>query len=128
MKSCIIAIWLIVLGALPGSVAAEDWSSWTEEKSNWFLLGRHKGVQYRWRANTPNGGECLVQLRDTLRQPNQTTVVSVQIDYQSHDAQSTRDVITIMDLKGENVGETTVYQCVSVGDVRLTDIVRAQPL
>ena len=125
MKLQIIAVCLVVLGVLPSSVDAQDWSSWTEAHSNWFMLGKHKDVQYRWRAGTPSGAEeCQVQLRDALGQPNQTTVVSVQINYQSHDAESTRDVVTIKDIKGENVGETTVHQCVSVGEVRLTDIVR----
>jgi len=125
MKLQIIAVCLVVLGVLQGSVDAQDWSSWSEAQSNWFMLGKHKDVQYRWRASTPSGGEeCQVQLRDTQRQPNQTTVVSVQIDYQYHDAQSTRDVVTIADIKGENAGEATVHQCMSVGDVRLTDIVR----
>jgi len=124
MRLRIIAACFLVLGILQGSASAQDWSSWAEAHSNWFLLGKHKGVEYRWRANTPSGGECLVQLRDTLRQPNQTTVVSVQINYQYHDAQSSRDVVTITDIKGENAGETTVHQCTSVGEVRLTDIVR----
>jgi hypothetical protein len=125
MKLQIIAVCLVVLGVLPGSVEAQDWSSWTEARSNWFMLGRHKGVQYRWRASTPSGGEeCQVQLRDTQRQPNQRTVVSVQIDYQYHDAQSTRYVVTIADINGENAGEATVHPCLSVGDVRLTDIAR----
>jgi hypothetical protein len=125
MKRQIIAVCLVVLGVLQGSVAAQDWSSWTEAHSNWFMLGKHKGVQYRWRASTPTGGEeCQVQLRDTQRQPNQTTVVSVQIDYQYHDAQSTRYVVTIADIKGEDAGEATVHPCMSIGDVRLTDIAR----
>jgi hypothetical protein len=125
MKLQIIVVCLVVLGALPGSADAQDWSTWTEAHSNWFMLGKHKDVQYRWRASTPSGSEeCQVQLRDTQRQPNQTTVVSVQIDYQYHDAQSTRDVVTIADIKGENAGEVTVHPCMSVGDVRLTDIAR----
>ena len=65
-----------------------------------------------------------MQLRDTQRQPNQTTVVNMQIDYQYHDVQSTRDLVTISDINSENAGEATVHQCTSVGDVRLTDIVR----
>ena len=125
MKLPIIAVWIVVLVTLQGSVSAQNWSSWTTAYSNWFMLGKNKDVQYRWRAGTPNGGEeCPVQLRDALRHPNQATVVSVEIDYQYHDAQSMRDVITIMDVKGENVGEATVHHCVSVGNVRLTDIVR----
>ena len=125
MKLQIIAVCLVVLGVLQGSVDAQDWSSWTEAHSSRFMLGKNKDVQYRWRASTPSGGEeCQVQLRDTQRQPNQTTVVSVQIDYQYHDAQSTRYVVTIADIKGENAGEATVHPCMSIGDVRLTDIVR----
>jgi hypothetical protein len=125
MKLQIIAVCLVVVGVVQGSLDAQDWSSWTEAHSNWFMLGKNKDVQYRWRASTPSGGEeCQVQLRDTQRQPNQTTVVSVQIDYQYHDAQSTREVVTIADIEGENAGEATVHQCVSVGNVRLTDIVR----
>jgi hypothetical protein len=125
MKLQITAVWLVVLGTLQGPAAAQDWSSWTEAHSDRFMLGKNKDVQYRWRTGTPGGGkECQVQLRDTQRQPNQTTVVSVQIDYQYHDAQSTRDVVTIADIKDENAGEATVHQCMSVGAVRLTDIVR----
>ena len=125
MKLQIIAICLVVLGGLQGTVDAQDWSSWTEARGNWFMLGKHKDVQYRWRASTPSEGEeCQVQLRDTQRQPNQTTVVSVQIDYQYHDAQSTRAVVSIADIKGENAGEATVHPCMSISDVRLTDIAR----
>ena len=65
-----------------------------------------------------------MQLRDLKRQPNHTTFVSVRIDYQYHDAESTRDVVTITDIKDENQGQTTVYHCTSVGAVQLTDIVR----
>jgi len=92
----------------------------------WITSGNNnKDVQYRWRASTPGGNEeCQVQLRDLKRQPHQTTVVSVRIDYQYHDAESTRDVVTITDIKGENQGEATLYHCTSVGDVQLTDIVR----
>ena len=126
MKLQIIGVLFAVLGTLQGSVAAQDWSSWKTARSSWFMLGNNaKDVQYRWWASTPSGGEeCHVQLRDSMRQPNQTTVVSVRIDYQYHEAQSTRDVVTIMDIKGEHYGETTVHQCVSVGDLRVTDIVR----
>ena len=65
-----------------------------------------------------------MQLRDLKWQPNHTTVVSVPTDYQYHDAESTRDVVTITNIQGENQGETTVYHCTSVGEVQLTDIVR----
>ena len=65
-----------------------------------------------------------MQLRDLKRQPSQTTHVSVRIDYQYHNAESTREVVTIMDAKGENQRETTVHHCTSVDDVQLADIVR----
>jgi hypothetical protein len=123
MKIQSIGIWLLVLGSMQGSMVAQDWSSWTTAHSNWFMLGKNKDVQYRWRASSPSE-ECQVQLRDALRQPNQTTVVGVSIDYQYHAAESTRDVVTIMDIKGENQGETTVHHCLSVGDVHVTDMVR----
>jgi lipopolysaccharide biosynthesis regulator YciM len=125
MKLQIIVVCLVVLGTLQGS-AAQDWSSWMTSRRYWITSGNNnKDVQYRWRASTPGGNEeCQVQLRDLKRQPNQTTVVSVRIDYQYHDAESTRDVVTITDIKGENQGEATLYHCTSVGDVQLTDIVR----
>ena len=126
MKLQISGVLVAVLWTLQGSVAAQDWSSWNTVRSSWFMLGNNaKDVQYRWRASAPGGGEeCRVQLRDNKSQPNQTTVVSVLIDYQYHEAQSTRDVVTIMDMQGEHYGETTVHQCVSVGDLRVTDIAR----
>jgi hypothetical protein len=126
MKLQIIVVWLVVLGALQGSAAAQDWSSWTTSRRYWITSGNNnKGVQYRWRAGTPGENqECQVQLRDLKRQPSQTTVANVRIDYQYHDAESTRDVVTITDIKGENRGETTLYHCTSVGDVQLTDVVR----
>ncbi len=126
MRLRIIAVWLAVLGTLQGSAVAQDWSSWTTTHRYWITSGsNNKDVQYRWRAGTPSGSEeCQLQLRDLKRQPTQTTFVSVRIDYQYHDAESTRDVVTIMDIKGENQGETIVYHCTSVGGVQLTDIVR----
>jgi len=125
MKLRISAIWLVVLVTLQGSVAAQEWSSWTTAHSNWTTLFNNKDVQYRWLTSTSSGSqECQLQLRDLKRQPTQATVVSVHIDYQYHDAESMRDVVTIMDVKGENQGEATVYNCVSVGDVRVTDLVR----
>jgi hypothetical protein len=125
MKLRIIFVWLIVLGILQGSVAAQDWSSWTTAHSSWTTLYNNKDIQYRWRAVTPGGSEqCQLQLRDQKREPNHTTVVNVRIDYQYHEAESTRDVVTIMDVKGENYGETTVHDCVSVGDLHVTDIAR----
>jgi hypothetical protein len=126
MKLQIIAVWLVVLATLQGSAAAQEWSSWTTSRRYWITShNNNKDVQYRWRASTSSGSDqCQVQLRDLKRQPNQTTVVSVRIDYQYHEAGSTRDVVTITDSQGENPGETTVYHCTSVGDVQLTDIVR----
>ncbi len=125
MKLRIIFVCLIVLGIWQGSAAAQDWSAWTTAHSSWTTLYKNKDVQYRWRADTTSGSEeCHLQLRDTKRQPTQTTVVNVRIDYQYHDAESTRDVVTIMDVKGEDYGETTVYHCVSVGDLHVTDIAR----
>jgi hypothetical protein len=125
MKLHVITVGLVLLVTLQGSVAAQDWSSWTTAESNWFMLGKNIGVQYRWRAVTPAGSkECHLQLRDLRPGAAQTTVVSVRIDYQYEQAESTRDVVTIMDLQGEYVGETIVYQCVSLGNLHVTDIVR----
>ena len=125
MKLRILAVWLAVLAMLPGSVAAQDWSSWTTAHSSWTTLYKNKDVQYRWRASTSGESQqCQLQLRDLKRQPAQTTVVNMRIDYQYHDAESTRDVVTIMDVKGEIQGEATVYNSVSVSDVSVTDVVR----
>ena len=126
MKLQIIVVWLVVLGTLQGSVAAQDWSSWMASRRYWITSrNNNNDVQYRWRASTPGENEeCRVQLRDLKRQPNQSTFVSVRIDYQYHDAESTRDVVTMTDITGENQEETTLYHCTSVGDVQLTDIVR----
>ena len=126
MKLRISAFWLVVLVILQGySVAAQEWSSWTTAHSNWTTLFNNKDVQYRWRTSTSTGRqECQLQLRDLKRRPTQTTVANMRIDYQYHDAESMRDVVTIMDSKDENQGEITVYNCVSVGDVHVTDVVR----
>ena len=126
MKLRMIFVWLVVLGVLQGSAAAQDWSSWMTSRRYWIGSGNNnRDVQYRWRASNPaENEECHVQLRDLKRQPNHTTFVSVRIDYQYHDAESTREVVTITDSKDENQGQTTVYHCTSVGAVQLTDIVR----
>ena len=126
MRLQVIAVWLTLLGTLQGSAVAQDWSSWMTSQRYWITSGtNNKDVQYRWRPGTSSESEeCQLQLRDLKRQPNQTTYVSVRIDYQDHGAQSTRDVLTIMDFKGENQGETTVHHCTSVDGVQLTDIVR----
>jgi hypothetical protein len=125
MKLQIIGVLCAVLGALQGSVVAQNWSSWNAAPSSWFMLGHSaKDVQYRWWASTPSEGEvCHVQLQDGGSQSNQI-VISVLIDYQYHDAQSTRDVVTITDTQGERYGEVIVHQCVSVGALRVTDIAR----
>jgi hypothetical protein len=127
MKLHIIPVCLVVMSTLQGSVVAQDWSSWTTSRRYWITSGtNNKDVQYRWHSGTPSGSEeCQLQLRDLKRQPNQTTYVSVRIDYHYHNAASTtRDVVTIMDLKGENQGEMTIYSCTSVDYVQLADIVR----
>ena len=126
MRLQVIAVWLTLLGTLQGSAVAQDWSSWMTSHRYWITSGtNNKDVQYRWRAGTSSGSEeCQLQLRDLKRQPNQTTYVSVRIDYQDHGAQSMRDVLTIMDFKSENQGETTVHHCTSVDGVQLADIVR----
>ena len=106
MKLLIIPFSLVVMWALQGSVVAQDWSSWTTSRRYWITSGtNNKDVQYRWRGGLPSGSEeCQLQLRDLKRQPSQTTNVSVRIDYQYHNAESTREVVTIMDVKGENLG------------------------
>jgi hypothetical protein len=63
-------------------------------------------------------------LRDLKRKPNETTVVSMLIDYQSEQAESTRDVITIMYPKDEDAGPTIVRPCMSVTDLHVKDTVR----
>ena len=74
MKLQIIVVCLVVLGVLQGSVDAQDWSSWTEAHSNWFMLGKNKGVQYRWRASTPSGARsvrcnCVTHSGSQTRRP-----------------------------------------------------------
>jgi len=116
MKLQIIAVWWVVLGFLQGPVAAQDWSTW--------ITSNNHDVQYRWLGSTPGGSPtCQLQLRDLKR--NIDTVVGVRIDYKYGDAaDSTRDLVTITDFKGEGLGERTVYRCVSVGDLHVTGLVR----
>ena len=116
MKVQIIAAWLVVLGVLQGSVAAQDWSSW--------ITSNNHDVQYRWLGSTAReSAKCQLQLRDLKR--NVDTVVSIRIDYKFNDAaQSTRDVITITEAKDESMGERTVDHCVSVDDLHVNDVVR----
>ena len=62
-------------------------------------------------------------MHDLKRQPNETSFVSVLINYESGQAESTRDVITIMDSNDEDQGPKIVRPCVSVGKVQVKDIV-----
>ncbi len=98
-------------------LSAQDWSSWTASNNRDF--------QYRWLSNaTDKSGECYLQLRDSKRQPSETTFATVVIDYQSQQAESTRDVITIVESKNEDQGPRILRPCASLGDVRVKDIVR----
>jgi hypothetical protein len=116
MKSQIISAWVLVLGTLHGSAAAQDWSSWI--KSN------NHDVQYRWLGSAQGGNaKCQLQVRDLKRKAN--TVLGLRIDYKFDDAaQSTEDVVTITEFKGESLGERIVYRCVSVNDLHVNDIAR----
>ncbi len=117
MKIRLVVVWIVFLGAF--QLIAQDWSSWTTASNRDF--------QYRWLASTPNkSGECYLQLRDLKRQPNETTFVTVLIDYQSAQAESTRDVIAITDSKDEDQGPSILSPCVSVGAVHVKDIVRCE--
>src|SRR6516162_9960619 len=117
MKVQIVAAWLVVLGALQGSIAAQDWSSW--------ITSNNRDVQYRWLSSTTSGSkQCHLQLRDLKRKPPQTTIIGVLINYKYEHAESTRDVVAIMDLKDEDQGPKIVYNCVSVDGLRVTGIVR----
>jgi len=96
---------------------AQDWSSWAATNNRDF--------QYRWLGSASNNSsECYLQLHDLKRQPNETTVVSVLVDYQSGQAESMRDVITIMGSSDENQGPLIVSPCASVGSVHVNDMVR----
>jgi hypothetical protein len=117
MKLKIIAVSLVALGTLQDPVVAQDWSSW--------ITSNNRDVQYRWLSSIPSGSkECHLQLRDLKRKPPQTTIVGVLIDYKYEHAESTRDVVAIMDLKDEDQGPKIVYNCVSVDGLRVTGIVR----
>jgi len=115
MKTRRIVVWMVFLVAC--QLSAQDWSSWT--------TADNREVQYRWLASTPSG-ECYLQLRDLKRQPNETTFVTVLIDYQSAQAESARDVIPVMDANDEDQGPRIVRPCVSVGNVHVKDIVRCE--
>jgi hypothetical protein len=116
MKLRIIAASLVVFGTLQGPVAAQDWSSW--------ITTNNHDLQYRWLGSAPGGSAtCQLQVRDQKRKAD--TVVSLRIDYKFDDvAQSTRDVVTITEFKGESLGERTVYHCVSVDKLHVNEVVR----
>jgi hypothetical protein len=116
MKLQIISVWLMVFGTLQGPAAAQDWSSW--------ITSNNHDLQYRWLGNAPGGGaSCQLQMRDLKRKSD--TVVSFRIDYKFDDtAESTRDVVTIMEFKGESLGERTVSHCVSVDNLHVNEVVR----
>jgi len=99
MKLRIIAASLVVFGTLQGPVAAQDWSSW--------ITTNNHDLQYRWLGSAPGGSAtCQLQVRDQKRKAD--TVVSLRIDYKFDDvAQSTRDVVTITEFKGESLGESS---------------------
>ena len=115
MKLRVVAVCLVMAWILQGTVVGQEWSSWISSNHN---------VQYRWLGSTSGeAATCQLQLRDTQRKVE--TIVSVRVDYkyEDHD-ESTRDVVTIMNLNGEYLGERTIYHCASVGDLHVTDIVR----
>ena len=116
MKSQIISVWLVVLGTAQGPAPAQDWSSW--------ITSNNHDVQYRWLGSAPGGNAtCQLQVRDLKRKAN--TVLGLRIDYKFDDAaQSTEDVVTITEFKGESLGERIVYRCVSVNDLHVNDIAR----
>lgn len=117
MKIRLIVVWIVFLGAF--QLIAQDWSSWT--------AANNRDFQYRWLGSAPNtSGECNLQLRDLKRHPNETTFVTVLIDYQSAQAESTRDVIAIIDSKDEDQGPSILRPCVSVGAVHVKYIVRCE--
>jgi hypothetical protein len=117
MKIRLIVVGMLFLGAF--QLSAQDWSSWTATGNRDF--------QYRWLGSVPSeSGGCYLELRDLKRQPNETTVVTVLIDYQSAQAESTREVITITDSKDEDQGPRILRPCASVGDVHVKDIIRCE--
>ena len=117
MKIRRILVWAVFFGAF--QLSAQNWSSWT--------TANNRDFQYRWSGSDPSkSGDCYLQMRDLKRQSNQTTYVTVLIDYHSAQAESTRDVITIADPKDEDQGPRILSPCVSVGDVQVKDFVRCQ--
>ena len=115
MKLAVVAVGLFALGCLPGSASAQNWSDW--------ITSNNHDVQYRW-MGSPAGAsaECHLQLQDLKR--NRTTVVSVVVDYQAAQAESTREVVTISEPKAEDQGPTIVHHCASISDLHVTNIAR----
>ena len=115
MKLRVGAVCLVVAWMLQGTVVGQEWSSW---------ISSNQDVQYRWLAGASGeAATCQLQLRDTQRKVE--TIVSVRVDYKyENNDESTRDVVTIMNLAGADLGERTIYHCASVGDLHVTDIVR----
>ena len=117
MKIRRILVWMLLLGTV--QLSAQDWSSWAATNN--------RDVQYRWLGSASNNsGACYLQLHDLKRQPNETTTVSVLIDYQAGQAESTRDAVTIMGSNDEDQGPLIVRPCASVGNVHVNDIVRCE--
>ena len=115
MKIRLMVGCMLLLGTFP--LNAQDWSSWAATNNRDF--------QYRWLGSASNNsGECQLQLHDLKRQPNETTVVSVLVDYKSGQAQSVRDVITIMGSSDDNQGPLIVSPCASIDSVHVNDMVR----
>ena len=116
MKSQVIVVGLFVFGLLQGSATAQNWSDW--------ITSNNHDVQYRWSASGSGvNGDCHLQLRD--QQGKGTTVVSVVIDYQSEQAESTREVVTIWDSqKSADQFPTAVHHCSSISNLHVTYIAR----
>ena len=115
MKLAVVAVGLFALGCLPGSASAQNWSDW--------ITSNNHDVQYRWVGSAAGASaECHLQLQDLKR--NQTTVVSVVIDYKAAEAESTRETVTISDPKAEDQAPTIVPACASVTNLHVTNIAR----
>jgi len=115
MKTAVVAVGLFALACLPGSASAQNWSDW--------ITSNNHDVQYRWVGSAPGASaECHLQLQDLKR--NVTTVVSVVVDYQAAQAESTRETVTISDPKAEDQAPTIVHACVSVTNLHVTNLAR----
>jgi len=116
MKLRVIAVGLFVLGLLQGSASAQNWSDW--------ITSNNHDVQYRWSGSGSGAsGDCQLQLRDQLAKG--TTVVSVVIDYQAEQAESTREVITIWNSqKADDQFPTAVHRCLSITGLHVTYVAR----